>query len=686
MRSDALVIIESPNKCKKIAHYSDIPTLATVGHFMGLPDKELGIDLAHDYAPDFRPTSDVYKRLKDAARGKIVYLAPDPDREGFAIAMHAYELVKDVAKEVRRVEIHEITENAVKKALAASIPFKEANFGLYFAFLGRRVFDRVIGWGLSGLVSKKLGIWGLSAGRVQSCALRLIVDREQEIQGFTAETFYRLRLEGLCSPESGFWLEHTTKKFYSSQVAQVAKAKAVSAGFGTVQAVEKSKAKEAAKPPFTTASLTATANKRLGLSLKQTMDLAQKLFEGGYITYVRTDCVTIAAEKIEEIRAVLTAQFGPQSIPNEPMIHKSKDSQAEAHEAIRPTTFPAFADLDQFTRKILADGLGDNHAKLFRLIYLRTLASQMVPAEFDCLKILADFGGDTYQATGRVQTKAGWRALYESNQAQAMQLEPEEEQGTDEDSAGQVQKLPPVEQGQRLTIGRTEILNGKTKPPARFTEGTLVEKLEGLGIGRPATYAATLAKLFYKHYIELGTGKLKNRLIGLDLGTKIVSALKADHAFVVDYALTRQIEEQLDQVEAGKLAWSKVVRDYHALLNHIDPSKITFTASTPRAQPERVSLGPCPKCKGPVIDNGSLPYWGCDNYAPEKGGCTFKLYKIAFGHPLTPAQVKQVLAGRTTANLKLKTKDGRNFEAKLKLGTERIELIFDTGVAAKNGK
>lgn len=680
MPDDAVIIIESPNKCKKIAQYSGIPTLATVGHFMGLPDKELGVDLSNDYAPAFRPTSDMHKRLKDAARGKVVYLAPDPDREGFAIATHAYELVRGVAREVRRVEIHEITEGAVKKALAASIPFKDTNFGLYEAFLGRRVFDRVIGWGLSGLVSKELGIWGLSAGRVQSCALRLIVDREQEVQGFTSKAFYRLRVEGLCSPENGFWLEHTTKKFETVQVVQFAKAKAVSAGFGTITSVEKSMAKEAAKAPFTTASLTATANKRLGLSLKQTMDLAQKLFEGGFITYVRTDCVTIAAEKIDEIRAVIAAQFGPQSIPNEPVIHKSKDSQAEAHEAIRPTIFPAFADLDQFSAKILADGLGEGHVKLFRLIYLRTLASQMVPAEFECLKILADFGGDAFQATGRVQIKAGWKALYESPQGQAMQLEPEEEPGADEDGANQAQKLPPVEQGQKLTIGRVEIPEGKTKPPARFTEGTLVEKLEGLGIGRPATYAATLAKLFYKHYIELGTGKLKNRLIGLELGAKIVEALKAHHAFVVDYNLTRQIEEQLDQVEARKLAWQKVVRDYHAFLDFIDPSKITFTASTPRALPKRVSLGSCPLCKGAIIANESLPYWGCDRYAPENGSCAFRLYKNTFGYKLSAAQAKMLFAGKETALLKLKRKDGSAFEASLRLNTEgRIEPVFNKG-------
>lgn len=599
MTDGALIIIESPNKCKKIAEYSGIPTMATVGHFMGLPDKSLGVDLANNYAPDFRPTSDVYKRLKDAAKGKVVYLAPDPDREGFAIATHAYELIKGVAKEIRRVEIHEITKSAVQKALAASIPFKDTNFGLYEAFLGRRVFDRVIGWGLSGLVSKELERWGLSAGRVQSTALRLVVDREQEIAGHVAKPFYRLRLEGLSSPEQGFWLEHTTKRFDTSEVAEFAKAKALAAGFGTVTSIEKNLAKEAAKAPFTTASLTATANKRLGLSLKQTMDLAQKLFEGGYISYIRTDCVSIAPEKIDEIRAVLAAQFGPQSIPNEPVIHKSKDSQAEAHEAIRPTAFPAFADLDRYTAQILADGLSESHAKLYRLIYLRTLASQMMPAEYECRKILASFGGDTFQATGRVQIKAGWKALYESPQGQAMQLAPEEEPGQDEDGEGQAQKLPPVAEGQRLTIGKAEISEGKTKPPTRYTEGSLVEKLESLGVGRPATYAATLAKLFAKRYIELGTGKQKNRLIGLPLGAQIVSVLKAKWAFVVDYALTRQIEEQLDQVEAGKLPWQKVVRDYHALLDFIDPSKITFKASAQASQPERVKLGPCPLCKGP---------------------------------------------------------------------------------------
>lgn len=670
MRGDTLIVIESPNKCKKIAEYSGFQTVATVGHFMGLPERELAVDLSNNYAPDFRPTNDIHKGLRRAAQGKIVYLGPDPDREGYAIARHVYDLIKDVAKEVWRVEIHEITDQGVKKALSAAVPFDQTNIGLYFAFLGRRVLDRVVGWAVSGLVSAKLNMWGLSAGRVQSCALRLIVDREHEIQEHQTTTFYRLRLEGLYKQSTGLWFEHTTKRFVSRQVAELAKAKALKAESGTVQKIEKTKKKEKPSPPFTTSSLTATADKKFGFSLKSTMDLAQTLFENGYITYIRTDCVHIAESAIIEIRAVLEAHFGANKIPKVPNKYTSKDSQAEAHEAIRPTVFPPLSSLDAFCNQIISNGMNERHVKLFVLIYLRTLASQMIDAEFDCHKIFAVFGGDTFCASGKMLVQDGWKAMYEVSQTFSVK-ESDEHEDESEDII-QEQAVPSLSVGHCLKICQIEILEGKTSAPSRFTQGSIVEELERLGIGRPATYASILGVLLNRSYITHGVGKQKRYLLPLDLGVSVISAINELCPFLINYALTNELEKKLDQVACRKITWQEVVRGYHAELNYLDPRTIKFQSINQIAQ--KVSIGKCQLCDGSVIANKTLPYWGCDRYAPENGNCTFKLYKKQFGYTLSEAQGRMLLAGKNTALLELTRKDGSKFSARLELKDGKIRF------------
>ncbi len=467
-----LIIVESPTKAKKIQSILKLRALSTVGHFKDLPDAQIGVDLK-TYEPTFvyhERKKHLPDELRAAAKGETVMLAGDPDREGYAISCHIYEEVKSVAKECLRMEIYEVTEKGLKEALAKAVPFEQTNTGLYNAFLGRRIGDRLVGYILSPITSKSLH-GKYSVGRVQSPAVRLIVDREREIKDFVPSLYWMLDIQ-LVKDGATFLARHVKGKLQKLPDAE--KIVAVIRGETHVLAtkVEKKEVKQSPKPPFTTVDLQAAAAVRLKFSPEQTMKLAQGLFDQGIITYHRTDSVRMDEAFIKEIRAFLGKALGVNYLPKKSNQHKSKNSQAEAHEGIRPTHMHSTADIASIIKK---EGLTADHAKLYEIIFKRAVASQMASAIFDSTIMLFEAAGEKFKAAGRVLNFDGFLKVY-------AEVDEEKEKKKDEDK---LQLLPPIEVGELVPKLKEVLEEKKTKAPGRFTLGSLVKELERLDIGQP---------------------------------------------------------------------------------------------------------------------------------------------------------------------------------------------------------
>lgn len=409
--------------------------MSTVGHFKDLPDAQIGVDLK-TYEPTFvyhERKKHLPDELRAAAEGETVMLAGDPDREGYAISCHIYEEVKSVAKECLRMEIYEVTEKGLKEALAKAVPFEQTNTGLYNAFLGRRIGDRLVGYILSPITSKSLH-GKFSVGRVQSPAVRLIVDREREVRNFTPSLYWMLDIQ-LVKDGSPFLARHAKGKF--QKLSDVEKIIAVIRGESHVLAtkVEKKEIKQSPKPPFTTVDLQAAAAVRLKFTPEQTMKLAQGLFDQGIITYHRTDSVRMDEAFIKEIRAFLGKTLGVNYLPKKSNQHKSKNSQAEAHEGIRSTHMHSTADIASIIKK---EGLTSDHAKLYEIIFRRAVASQMAPAIFDSTTMLFEVAGEKFKAAGRVLKFDGFLKVY-------AEVDEEKEKKKDDDK---LQLLLPAEVGE----------------------------------------------------------------------------------------------------------------------------------------------------------------------------------------------------------------------------------------------
>ncbi len=472
-----LIIVESPTKAKKIQSILKVKVMSTVGHFKDLPDKQIGVDLA-TYEPTFvyhEKKANLPNELRAAARGETVMLAGDPDREGYAISCHIYEEVKSVAKECLRMEIYEVTEKGLKESLAKAVPFDKTNRGLYSAFLGRRIGDRLVGYILSPIASKSLRS-SYSVGRVQSPAVRLVVDREREIRAFTSALYWMLDIK-LDKDGTTFVARHMKGKFEKKSDAETIIAAIKSESHALAEKVEKKEVKQSPKPPFTTVDLQAAAAVRLKFTPEQTMKLAQGLFDQGVITYHRTDSVRMDEAFIAEIREFLGKTLGSDYLPVKPNQHKSKNSQAEAHEGIRPTHMHSLAEIAAIIRK---EGLTHDHGKLYELIFKRAIASQMAAARYDSTVMIFTVVSERFRASGRVLTFDGFLKLY-------AEIDEESEKKGDEDK---LQLLPPVEAGELVPKIEEILEEKKSKPPGRFTLGSLVKELERLDIGRPSTYAA----------------------------------------------------------------------------------------------------------------------------------------------------------------------------------------------------
>jgi DNA topoisomerase-1 len=549
-----LIIVESPTKAKKIQSILKVKTLSTVGHFKDLPDSHMGVDLK-TYEPTFvyhEKKKHLPKELRAAAKGETVMLAGDPDREGYAISCHIHEEVRSVAKECLRMEVFEVTEKGLKESLAKAVPFEETNSGLYNAFLGRRIGDRLVGYILSPIASKSLR-GKYSVGRVQSPAVRLVVDREREIRNFISSPYWMLDIQ-LDKDGTLFLARHVNGKF-----EQRADAQAIIDGIrgethGLAVKVDRKKSRQSPKPPFTTVDLQAAAASRLKFTPEHTMKLAQALFDHGITTYHRTDSVRMDEAFIAEIREFLGKTLGDRYLPAKPTLHKSKNSQADAHEGIRPTRMHSTADIPAIIGK---EGLTLDHAKLYELIFRRAVASQMASALYDSTTMLFEVAGEKFKAAGRVLTFDGFLKVY---------AEADEENDT-KGEEDKLQLLPPVEVGELVPKVQETLAEKKTKPPGRFTLGSLVKELERLGIGRPSTYAAITKNICDRGYVKEEKGKV----VPLQHGETLVDYLREKHSWVIDYELTSRMEDFLDLVVENRESWQRFCKGVHGKMGFFNP-------------------------------------------------------------------------------------------------------------------
>ncbi|MGE4351753.1 MAG: type I DNA topoisomerase, partial [Bdellovibrionales bacterium] len=560
--SHKVVIVESPAKAKTINKYlgSDYTVLASFGHIRDLPPKDGSVRPDEDFAMDWelgdrasKPVSEITKAVKAADE---VYLASDPDREGEAIAWHVLELLKEKkllkSKPVHRVTFNEITKKTVLDAVAHP---RDIDQSLVDAYMARRALDYLVGFSLSPVLWRKLP-GSRSAGRVQSVALRLICDRESEIEIFKPREFWTL--EGQFLTQNGSLLPaHLThldgKKLDKFAIGTQAEATATLLMLEKlsykVGPVEKKQTKRNPYPPFTTSTLQQAASRQLGLGATRTMRLAQQLYEGvdiggdtvGLITYMRTDGVALSTEAVSAARNVIAQDFGKDYLPNAPRIYKSTAKNAqEAHEAIRPTDLARRPD--QVARYLDGDAL-----KLYTLIWQRTMASQMASAVLD--QVSVDIQGDqkaTFRATGSTVVFDGWLKLYAD----------ERDEDSEKDETNH--RLPPVKTNDALTKKGITPEQHFTQPPPRYSEAALVKKLEELGIGRPSTYASIMQVLQDRDYVRLE----KKRFIPEDRGRIVTAFLKNFFGTYVEYDFTADLEEKLDEISGGRLPWKNVMTEF----------------------------------------------------------------------------------------------------------------------------
>ncbi|HNR29016.1 MAG TPA: type I DNA topoisomerase [Candidatus Dojkabacteria bacterium] len=524
-----LLIVESPAKAKTINRYlgDDFKVMATVGHVIDLPKSELGVDVEKGYKPLYQVIHGKRKILQELKRALPeqgnVYLAMDPDREGEAIAWHVQEYLK--LKDAKRVSFHEITKDAILQAIKSP---SSVNEDLVEAQKARRVLDRLYGYKLSELLWKK--IWyGLSAGRVQSVALRLVVEREEEREAFKPEEFWDFLVEVSKDGEKLKikLIKRDGKKYIPKKEQEVREIEEMLDNYAyKVVDIVKKEIKRNPYPPYTTSTLQQSANNVLGFSAKKTMTLAQRLYQAGYITYMRTDSVYLAQKAIKEIRGVIADKYGKQYLPEKERYYKNKAKNAqEAHEAIRPTDF-----------SFDSSKLPSDEARLYNLIWKRAVSSQMNPEIIEDLNIYFEPDAGlkykfTFLAKGQKIIFDGFRVVYGTAK---------------EDEA--IQYISNIKLGDIFKKERFLIEQKFTQPPARYTEASLVKKLESLGIGRPSTYATIISTILDRKYVE----REKKFLFPTDIGRVVAHFLKGNFTQLVDYQYTANVEDSLDEIAKGK--------------------------------------------------------------------------------------------------------------------------------------
>ncbi len=552
----SLVVVESPAKARTIANYlkGDWVIKASIGHVKDLPENKLGVDIDSGFIPQYqiiKGKAKVLKEIKKAAeQTDAVYLATDPDREGEAIAWHIAEELKKPASKVHRVLFNEITPQGVQEAMRHP---ERLNRDKYEAQQARRILDRLVGYMISPLLWEKVRR-GLSAGRVQSVAVRLICDREKEIKNFIPQEYWTIHAQLAASTPPPFLanlirIDSRKADIKNEEEAQRILQDLSGRPFSVVE-VERKERRKNPPPPFITSQLQQEAWRKLRFPAKKTMSLAQRLYEGvdlgqegpvGLITYMRTDSFRIAPGALAEVRAFIGQKYGAEYLPEKPNVFKSRKTAQEAHEAIRPTSVKRDPEsVKPFLEKDLL--------ALYELIWNRFVASQMNPAIFDQTTVDIQAGKYLFRASGSVLLFPGFMALYIET--------PDENNGPEEQ---QEEKLPPLTVGDVLQLLELKPEQHFTQPPPRYTEATLIKELEEKGIGRPSTYATILDNIQERKYVT----KIKGRLHPTELGCLVSDLLVENFPDILDVQFTAQMEEELDKVEEGQLSWVQALEDFY---------------------------------------------------------------------------------------------------------------------------
>jgi DNA topoisomerase-1 len=616
-RSGNLIIVESPAKAKTIKKYlgRSYDVRASVGHVKDLPKSKMGVDLeGGSFEPEYDVIKGKAKVLSDIKRAahtaEMVYLATDPDREGEAIAWHISEEIgaRGGDGRVRRVLFNEITKNAIQKAIEHPVDLDQKKFDSQQA---RRVLDRIVGYQISPILWKKVRR-GLSAGRVQSVAVRLVVEREREIEAFKPEEYWTLDadLAAKLPPEftAKLWKVDGEKAALEDEATTKALAAEVEKARFEVLTVDRKERKRNPPPPFTTAKLQQEAANRLGFTAKKTMTLSQRLYEGvelgdetvGLITYMRTDSVRLSTEAVDAARAHVAERYGKDHLPQEPNVYKTKAKAAqEAHEAIRPT------NLEWPPERVapFLEAVGERDmVRLYELIWNRFVACQMVPAVYDQTSADIAAGRATFRATGSILKFPGYLAVYGAKP-------PEEEAGAEEEKPengnalaeregekkNEERQLPPLEAGMELTLKQLHPDQHFTQPPPRYNESSLVKEMEARGIGRPSTYAAILETIQEKTYVEKVERNFKPTHLGLIVTDELVKSFPRE----MDVAFTAGMEEQLDEIEDGNAGWQEVLRDFYGKFKE-DLDKAEVHMRDVKRQEIATDLT-CEKCGKPMV-------------------------------------------------------------------------------------
>lgn len=591
-----LVIVESPAKAKTIEKFlgKDFKVESSFGHIADLPSKELGVDVDKDFEPKYIVDKDkkaLVKKLKDLAdKAETIWLASDEDREGEAISWHLAEELKLDKKKTKRIVFNSVTKAAIQKAIENP---REINFNLVNAQQARRVLDRLVGYQLSPVLWKKIKP-GLSAGRVQSVAVRLIVERERDIEGFTPEASFKIAAE-FQTEDGNTFAAKLNKTFDTQKEAEAFLEKNIGADF-TVGKLDKKPAKKSPSAPFTTSTLQQEASRKLYFSVGRTMQVAQRLYEAGLITYMRTDSVNLSGEAINAAKDAIVKNYGEKYSKVRNFKGKSKGAQ-EAHEAIRPTEMGN-----------QSPSLERDQSKLYDLIWKRTVASQMSDAELERtnVKIKTNKHSEEFTANGEVIKFDGFLKVY---------MEGLDDEDMSEEQEGM---LPAMKVGEGLVNNSITATERFTRPPYRFTEASLVKKLEELGIGRPSTYAPTISTILNRGYVEKGTiegaerkyvqlvlesdkvksknltenvGSDKGKMVPTDIGMIVTDFLVSNFANILDYNFTAKVEEDFDEIATGEEDWKKMMKDFY---KDFHPNVVDVEENAERASGERV-LGKDPK-------------------------------------------------------------------------------------------
>ena len=606
-----LVIVESPAKAKTIGKYlgKDYEVKACMGHLRDLPKSVIGVDVENDFEPNYRPIKgkeDIIKDLKDSAKAaKVVYLATDPDREGEAISWHLQHLLELSDEKARRVTFNEITSKVVGESIAAP---RDIDQNLVDAQQARRILDRIVGYKLSPLLWKKIRR-GLSAGRVQSVAMRLVAEREKEIKNFVPEEYWTLDALLKTDENAVFKAHYYGKNGKKHEPASADEVEAIRQELLTlpfaVKSVKRADKQRSPSPPFTTSTLQQEASRKLNMTPRRTMAIAQQLYEGvditgegtvGLITYMRTDSLRISAEAQAAARELIDSRYGKAYRPDAYRNYKTKAGAQDAHEAIRPS------DVKLTPEQVKGDLTAEQY-RLYRLIWSRFLASQMSNAVYDSVNVEVVAGDHSFRASASQLKFAGYTAVYEESR--------------DDDKEEKEPALPPLGEGEVVELEKLESQQHFTQPPARYTDATLIRTMEENGIGRPSTYAPTVSTILDREYVIKEGKYLRITPLG-DVVTDLMCQRFPD---IVDVKFTARMEQDLDEVESGDKQWKSLLRsfygDFAANLEQVEKDMEGVYLKVP----DEVSEEKCDICgKNMVVKSGRFGrFLACPGY-PE---CTF---------------------------------------------------------------